>query len=183
MATPSAAKHLNEDQPAPSASSIDTHPVVLDTKQSSAIDRSPKKASSKRSILSSIPREPVSMHRAVQLSSEPIDIQFGDIEWTDSVPIKVRTDNPSPSVGQPTVHPPKSTKYASAVTTASIDAFSSLSSSREQTNPTSNFAHRQTTNEIDLQLSESSDHLSLTDHSIVSGSLARHSFHRHLFCL
>ena len=170
MAPPTAAEHLNDDDlPASSASSIDKpHPVVLETKQSAAVDSSPKKPASKRAPLSSIPREPVSMHRAVQLSSEPIDIQFGDIEWTDSVPIKVRADHPSPSVGQPAVHPAKSTKYALTVTSASTDAFSPLS--RKQTNPTSNFAHRQTTNELDLHLSESADHLSLTDHSIVSQS-------------
>jgi hypothetical protein len=36
---------------------------------------------------SSIPQEPVSMHRTVQLSMEPLDIQFGDVQWNDSIPV------------------------------------------------------------------------------------------------
>lgn len=37
-------------------------------------------------IISSIPSEPVRMHSTVKYSSQPIDIQFGDIQWTDSIP-------------------------------------------------------------------------------------------------
>ena len=36
------------------------------------------------------------MHRTIQFSTEPIDIQFGDIQWNDSIPIAVTpSDNPS----------------------------------------------------------------------------------------
>lgn len=37
-------------------------------------------------IISSIPSEPVRMHSAVKYSSQPIDVQFGDIQWNDSMP-------------------------------------------------------------------------------------------------
>jgi hypothetical protein len=36
------------------------------------------------------------MHRTIQFSTEPIDIQFGDIQWNDSIPIAVTpSNNPS----------------------------------------------------------------------------------------
>lgn len=43
-------------------------------------------------IISSIPSEPVRMHSAVKYSSQPIDVQFGDIQWNDSIPQITQTD-------------------------------------------------------------------------------------------
>ena len=42
---------------------------------------------------SSIPQEPVFMHPTVQFSTEPIDIQFGDLQWNNSVPVAVSPSN------------------------------------------------------------------------------------------
>lgn len=48
-------------------------------------------SSSKRPLPppSAITRVPVSMHPAVRFSSQSIDIQFGDIQWQDSMPVAV----------------------------------------------------------------------------------------------
>ena len=42
---------------------------------------------------SSIPQKPVSMHPTVRFSTKPIDIQFGDVQWNDSVPIAITPSN------------------------------------------------------------------------------------------
>ncbi|CAF5182895.1 unnamed protein product, partial [Rotaria sp. Silwood1] len=61
---------------------------ILGTTQTLTFNNSMKKLSStKRPTPSSIPQEPVSMHPIIPSSTEPIDIQFGDIQWNDSVPI------------------------------------------------------------------------------------------------
>jgi hypothetical protein len=33
------------------------------------------------------------MHPAIQFSTEPIDIQFGDVQWNDSIPITITPSN------------------------------------------------------------------------------------------
>jgi hypothetical protein len=33
------------------------------------------------------------MHPTVQFSTEPIDVQFGDVQWNDSIPIAVSPSN------------------------------------------------------------------------------------------
>jgi len=53
-------------------------------------------SSTKRPIPSSIPQQPVAMHPTVQFSTEPIDIQFGDVQWNDSVPTAVTPSDNTP---------------------------------------------------------------------------------------
>ncbi|CAF5114149.1 unnamed protein product, partial [Rotaria sp. Silwood1] len=76
---------INENS-IPLSSSIDDDVFILDNTQTLTC----KKSSIKRSIPpSSIPQVPVLMHSIIQYSTEPIDIQFGDIQWNDSIPIVV----------------------------------------------------------------------------------------------
>ena len=86
----------------PSKQSNEEYELVDEPIQSLTFENSQKKTSiyfsSKRRIPSTIPQEPVSMHPTVQFSTEPLDIQFGDIQWNDSVPRAV-----SPSVVTSTV--------------------------------------------------------------------------------
>ena len=63
-----------------------------DITQSLTFDNSEKKISTKHR--STIPQQPVSMHPTIQFSNEPIDIQFGDVQWNDSIP---RAVSPSES--------------------------------------------------------------------------------------
>ena len=98
-------KQSNEDViPQITSSSNDEYQFVEDTTQSLIFDNSQKKISvepsSKHRISTTMPQEPVSMHPTVQFSNQPIDIQFGDIQWNDSVPVAV---SPSDSEIIPTV--------------------------------------------------------------------------------
>ncbi len=90
-------KQFNEEIPQIIVPSIDEFEFVDGPTQSLNFDNSEKKislqSSSKRRIPSSIPQEPVSMHPTVQFSTEPIDIQFGDVQWNNSVPIAVSPSN------------------------------------------------------------------------------------------
>ncbi len=76
---------------------IDEYEFVDDQTQSLSFDNNQKKTLlqplSKRRTPSSIPQEPVLMHPIIQFSTEPIDIQFGDIQWNGSVPIAVSPSN------------------------------------------------------------------------------------------
>ncbi|CAF4852086.1 unnamed protein product, partial [Rotaria magnacalcarata] len=56
----------------------------------------------KRQVPSSIPQEPVSMHPTVQFPTKPIDIQFGDVQWNDSIPTAVSP--PNNTIEQTIVH-------------------------------------------------------------------------------
>ncbi len=87
-------KQSNENIPPMTSSLIDEYEFVDGSTQSLTFDNSQKKisippSSSKRRIPSAISQMPVSMHPTVQFSTEPIDIQFGDIQWNDSVPTAV----------------------------------------------------------------------------------------------
>jgi hypothetical protein len=86
-------KQSNENIPQITSSLIDEYEFVDGPTQSLTFDNSQKKisiqSSSKHRIPSAIPQEPVSMHPTVQYSIEPIDIQFGDVQWNDSVPTAV----------------------------------------------------------------------------------------------
>jgi hypothetical protein len=98
-------KQSNEDViPQITSSSNDEYQFVEDTTQSLTFDNSQKnipiQPSSKHRISTTIPQEPVSMHPTVQFSNQPIDIQFGDIQWNDSIPMAV---SPSDSELIPTV--------------------------------------------------------------------------------
>jgi hypothetical protein len=79
------------------SSSTDEYEFIGGTSQSLTFDNSLKKSSSpastKRPRPSSIPQEPVSMHPTIQFSTEPIDIQFGDVQWNDSIPITITPSN------------------------------------------------------------------------------------------
>ena len=48
---------------------------------------------SKRSLTSTKIRQAVSMHPVIGFSSEPIDIQFGDLKWKDSLLIEATPSN------------------------------------------------------------------------------------------
>ena len=79
------------------SSSTDEFEFLAGTTQSLTFDNSLKKISlptlptstAKRPAPSSIPQQPVAMHPTVQFSTAPIDIQFGDVQWNDSMPSTV----------------------------------------------------------------------------------------------
>lgn len=85
-----------EDIPQMTSSLVDEYEFTDDRTQTLTFDNSQKmlpiRLSSKCPVPSAIPQVPVAMHSTVRFSSEPIDIQFGDIQWQNSVPIVV---NPS----------------------------------------------------------------------------------------
>ena len=64
-------------------------PLTLDTVEKKTPAPSVHSQSSKHRVASSIPREPVVMHRTLQLPHEELDIQFGDIQWQNSVAVAV----------------------------------------------------------------------------------------------
>jgi hypothetical protein len=87
-------KQSNEEViPQIASSSRDEYEFVDDAAQSLTFDNSQKKISlqplSKSGTSLTTPQEPVSMHPAVQFSTKPIDIQFGDVQWNNSVPMAV----------------------------------------------------------------------------------------------
>ena len=74
--------------------STNDYEFAVKTTQSLTLDNKVKKKSSiKSSIPSAIPQEPVSMHRTINLPAKPIDIQFGDIQWSDSIPMALTSSN------------------------------------------------------------------------------------------
>ncbi|CAF3909136.1 unnamed protein product, partial [Rotaria sp. Silwood1] len=128
---------------------------ILGTTQTLTFNNSMKKLSStKRPTPSSIPQEPVSMHPIIPSSTEPIDIQFGDIQWNDSVPIAVSPSN-------------------SSIMAESLDDQKSPSipniNDDEQQNVQDNYINDPTTNDIDRDLLETTNRLSSS--SISSSSL------------
>ncbi|CAF4856103.1 unnamed protein product, partial [Rotaria sp. Silwood1] len=128
---------------------------ILGTTQTLTFNNSMKKLSStKRPTPSSIPQEPVSMHPIIPSSTEPIDIQFGDIQWNDSVPIAVSPSN-------------------SSIMAESLDDQKSSSipniNDDEQQNVQDNYINDPTTNDIDRDLLETTNRLSSS--SISSSSL------------
>jgi len=90
-------KQFNEEISQTIGPSIDEFEFVDVPTQSLNFDNSenkiPSQSPSKRRIPSSIPQEPVSMHPTVQFRTTPIDIQFGDVQWNNSVPIAVSPSN------------------------------------------------------------------------------------------
>ncbi len=80
--------------------STDEYEFIDGVPQSLSFDNSEKKtslqSSPKRRIPSFIPQKPVSMHPTVQFPTQPIDIQFGDVQWNDSVPIAVTPSDNTP---------------------------------------------------------------------------------------
>ncbi len=87
----------NEEITPTTSSSTDEYEFIGGTSQSLTFDNSLKKSSvssfTKRRTPSSIPQEPVSMHSTIQFSIKPMDIQFGDIQWNDSIPITITPSN------------------------------------------------------------------------------------------
>jgi hypothetical protein len=87
----------NEEITPTTSSSTDEYEFIGGTSQSLTFDNSLKKSSvssfTKRRTPSSIPQEPVSMHPTIQFSIKPMDIQFGDIQWNDSIPITITPSN------------------------------------------------------------------------------------------
>jgi hypothetical protein len=140
-------KQSNENIPPMTSSLIDEYEFVDGSTQSLTFDNSQKKisippSSSKRRIPSAISQMPVSMHPTVQFSTEPIDIQFGDIQWNDSVPTAV-----SPSSDH-------EEEISSIGNTENHDIQDTLST---------NYINHQPTNDTNNQLSSS---LSIIDHTI-----------------
>ena len=123
----------NENIPPMTSSLIDEYEFADGRTQSLTFDNSQEKipvpsSSSKHGAPSAIPQIPVSMHPAIQFSTEPIDIQFGDIQWNDSVPTAV-----SPSNAQEDVNT-ENHEYINHQPTNDID--NQLSSSLSITDPT-----------------------------------------------
>ena len=87
----------NEEITPTTSSSTDEYEFIGGTSQSLTFDNSLKKSPipsfTKRRTPSSIPQEPVSMHPTIQLTIKPTDIQFGDIQWNDSIPITTTPSN------------------------------------------------------------------------------------------
>jgi hypothetical protein len=140
-------KQSNEEFPRIVSPLADDYVFVDGQTQPLSFDNSQKTttilSSSKRPILSSIPQEPVSMHPTVQFPTEPIDIQFGDVQWNDSGPVAVSPPNDTPG----------STILDNHVT----------ENQDMQDGLPSNFINHQPTNEIDNQFSSS---LSILDNTI-----------------
>lgn len=84
-----------EDIPQMTSSLVDqydhqTQSLTFDNSQKTV----PSQSSSKRPLQSSaFTRMPVLMHPAVRFSSQSIDIQFGDIQWQDSMLVAVAPSN------------------------------------------------------------------------------------------
>ncbi|CAF3396314.1 unnamed protein product [Rotaria socialis] len=98
--TTSVSKTKDDSIPPPIASvSTDQFEFIDGTTPTLKFDNSHKKSSlplsTKRPIPSSIPQEPVSMHSILKCPTRPIDIQFGDVQWNDSVPIAVSPSDSS----------------------------------------------------------------------------------------
>lgn len=96
--TTSISKELHEEPPITQSPSADEYEFADGIPQSLSFDNSHMKASSiltitKRRTPSAIPQEPVSMHPAIPFLSGPIDVQFGDVLWNDSVPVAVSPSN------------------------------------------------------------------------------------------
>ncbi|UJR15127.1 hypothetical protein I4U23_002092 [Adineta vaga] len=125
-------------------SSADEYEFTDGPTQSLTFDNSQKLTNSfatttKRPMPSSIPQQPVSMHPTVQFSTEPIDIQFGDVQWNDSIPMTITPSNSSVLVKSLDDHEHQ------------LDVQNSLSSS---------YNNRQAMNEIDRELNEITNRLS-----------------------
>jgi len=86
------------------------------------------------------------MHSTIRFSIKPIDIQFGDVQWNDSIPITITPSN-------------------SPILTKSLD--------EQQSSPdnlSSNFINHHTTNDIDSELHKTTHRLSsssITNNPIV----------------
>ncbi|CAF5194682.1 unnamed protein product, partial [Rotaria magnacalcarata] len=104
--TSSIPKQSNAVPPQAKSPSTDEYEFADGIPQSLSFDNSQMKTSlqtlAKRQVPSSIPQEPVSMHPTVQFPTEPIDIQFGDVQWNDSIPTAVSP--PNNTIEQTIVH-------------------------------------------------------------------------------
>ena len=87
----------NEEITPTTSSSTDEYEFIGGTSQSLTFDNSLKKSPllslTKRRTPSTIPQEPVSMHPTIQFSIKPLDVQFGDIQWNDSIPMTITPSN------------------------------------------------------------------------------------------
>jgi hypothetical protein len=93
----SSSKQTDEITPTTTSSSTDEYEFIGGTSQSLTFDNSLKKSSltsfTKHRTPSSIPQQPVLMHSTIRFSTKPIDIQFGDVQWNDSIPITITPSN------------------------------------------------------------------------------------------
>ncbi|CAF4131641.1 unnamed protein product [Rotaria sp. Silwood2] len=154
--TSSIPKQINEELTQIISPLTDEYEFIDGIRQSLSFDNSQMKTSlqtlSKRQIPSTIPREPVSMHPAVKFPTEPIDIQFGDVQWNDSVPIAVSPSN--------------NTVISTTLDNHHKDILSTIDTDNNQENEdvqdtlSSTYINHQTTNEIDNSLLETTNQLS-----------------------
>ncbi|CAF4157360.1 unnamed protein product, partial [Rotaria sp. Silwood2] len=154
-------------QPSPS---IDDDVFILGTTQTLTLNNNSmiKSSSTKRPTPSSIPQEPVLMHPIIQCSTKPIDIQFGDVQWNDSVPIAVSPSN--------------SSLMAESFDDQKSSSITNINDDEQQTNVENNissiYINYQTTNESDTDLLETTNRLSsssisslqITDNTIANNS-------------
>ncbi|CAF0997522.1 unnamed protein product [Rotaria sordida] len=161
----SISKQIDEELTQINSPLTDEYEFINGIPQSLSFDNSQMKTSlqtlSKRRISSTIPQEPVSMHPTVKFSTQPIDIQFGDVQWNDSVPIAV-----SPSTN---------TIISTTLDNREKDLSSTVDTDNHEENQdiqnilSSNYINHQTTNEIDNPLIETTNQLSslsITDNTI-----------------
>ena len=92
---PSPPNHPTDKTSSETASAVDSHEPASGERQPFSCDSTEKKPSAGQTI-PAVPLKPVSMHRTINFSSEPIDIQFGDVQWTDSVPMTVTPSDSTP---------------------------------------------------------------------------------------
>ncbi|CAF1029668.1 unnamed protein product [Adineta steineri] len=151
------------------SSATDEYEFNSGNTQTLTFENSIKTSSSSSNIKRSIPQEPVSMHPTVQFSTEPIDIQFGDVQWNDSVPITVTPSNSS------VLAKSLDNQQSSPVATSNeyqqqLDVQNNLSSSH---------INQKATNETDRELLETTNRLSTSSISssvpIANNTLANNS--------
>ncbi|CAF0772437.1 unnamed protein product [Adineta steineri] len=150
-------KQSNEEIPQRTSPSIDEYEFVDGIPQSLSFDNSQKKiplqqSSEKRRIVPTIPQKPVSMHPTIQFSTEPIDIQFGDVQWKDSV---ARAVTPSDDTSVSTTFNKHEQNMSSIV-----NAQDHESNQDAQDNLSSNYIGHSGTNETDIQFLETTNQLS-----------------------
>ncbi|CAF1583962.1 unnamed protein product [Rotaria sp. Silwood1] len=163
-------KEINEELIQINSPLTDEYEFIDGIPQSLSFDNSQMKTSlqilSKHRIPSTIPQEPVSMHPTIQFSTEPIDIQFGDVQWNDSIPIVVSPSNNN-----------NNTVISTIIDNHEKDLSSNVNNNLQQENQdilSSNYINHQTTNNNDNSLHETTNQLSslsLTDNNIISNNL------------
>ncbi|UJR31559.1 hypothetical protein I4U23_019046 [Adineta vaga] len=129
-------------------SSVDKSELQDETSQSVNIGSMEKKVLTRR-----ISQKPVSMHRTINCPTKSIDIQFGDIQWNDSVPTTVTpTDDIPISIAL--------NNYAQERSTIGNTEDYESDNQNIRDGLSSNYIDQSTMNEADIQFLENTNQLS-----------------------